>query len=167
MKFRIAALAALLVAGLAAGMPGAHAHEVTLGALKLTDLWTRATPPGAQTAGGYLTVANTGAEPDRLVAVVSPDAASGELHEMSMDGGVMKMRALPDGIEIPAGGSVTLAPGGLHLMLIGLKAPLAEGGKLPVTLTFEKAGKVETFLHILAVGAKGPGGAGHDHEMTQ
>lgn len=166
MKLRIAALAALLAAGLSGA---ASAHEVTVGALKLTDLWTRATPPAAPVAVGFLTIANTGTAPDRLIAVSSPEAANGELHEMSMENGVMKMRALPGGIEIPAGGTVKLAPGGLHLMFITLKAPLVEGGKLPVTLTFEKAGKVDTFLHILAIGAKGPDGSSgnHDHGMTQ
>ncbi len=164
MKFRIAALAALLVVGIA-GM--ASAHEVKVGSLDLTDLWTRATPPAAPSAGGYLTITNKGTEPDRLVAVSSPESDKGEVHEMSMDNGVMKMRALPDGIEIPAGGTVTLAPGGFHLMFITLKEPLAEGGKLPVTLTFEKAGKVDTFLHILAIGAKGmDAGMSHDAGMS-
>ena len=164
-KLRIVALAALIIAGLSGDV---QAHEVTVGALKLTDLWTRATPPSAPTAGGFLTIANTGTEPDRLIAVSSPEAAAGELHEMSMENDVMRMRALPNGIEIPAGGTVKLAPGGRHLMFITLKAPLAEGGKLPVTLTFEKAGKVDTFLHILAIGTRGPeGGGSHDHEATQ
>jgi copper(I)-binding protein len=87
---------------------------------------------------------------------------------MSMDNGVMKMRALANGIEIPAGGTVTLAPGGFHLMFITLKEPLKEGRKMPITLTFEKAGKVDTFLHVMAIGAKGPDAddAGGDHDMN-
>jgi copper(I)-binding protein len=164
MKFRIAALAALLTVGLA-GV--AAAHEVTVGPLRLTDLWTRATPPGAPTAVGFLTVTNTGTEPDRLVAVSSPGSVTGEIHEMSMENDVMKMRALPAGIEIPAGGTVRLAPGGLHLMFVTLKAPLIEGDKLPVTLIFEKAGKVDTFLHVLSIGARGPDGGDHGHGVTQ
>lgn len=164
MKLRIAALAALLVVAFAGA---ASAHEVKVGALELTDLWTRATPPAAPAAGGFLTITNHGTEPDKLIAVSSPESEKGEVHEMSMDDGVMKMRALPDGLEIPAGGTVTLAPGGFHLMFTTLKDPLVEGGKLPVTLTFEKAGKVDTFLHILAIGAKGMDGgmsgmSGHD-----
>ena len=156
MKLRIAALAAALVV---AGMTGAaNAHEVKIGSLEITDLRTRATPPAAPAAGGFLTITNKGSEPDRLVAVSSPGAATGELHEMLMDNGVMKMRPLANGIEIPAGATATLAPGGLHLMFITLKEPLKEGGKLPVTLTFEKAGKIDTFLHILAIGAKGMDG---------
>lgn len=152
-KLRFAALAALLVVGIA-GV--ASAHDVEVGSLELSDLWTRATPPAAPAAGGFLTITNKGSEPDRLIAVSSPEAAASELHEMSMDNGVMKMRPLANGIEIPAGGKVTLAPGGLHLMFITLKDTLKEGRKFPVTLTFEKAGKVDTFLHIMAIGAKGP-----------
>jgi periplasmic copper chaperone A len=135
----------------------AFAHSVAVGSLSLTDLWTRATPPKAPTAAGYLTITNKGTEPDHLIAASTPDAAKGELHIMKVENGVMTMRAVEGGIEIPAGGSVTLAPGGYHLMFISLKDPLKEGGKLPVTLTFEKAGAVTTFLHILAVGAQGPG----------
>jgi len=160
MTVRLAAVAFLVSALLAT--TGAGAHEVTVGALKLTDLWTRATPPGAPVGAGYLSITNTGGEPDRLIAVSSPEAERGELHEMSMENSIMKMRPLADGIEIPAGATVTLAPGGLHLMFVELKAPLAEGGKLPVTLTFEQAGKIETFLHILAIGARGPEGAGRE-----
>jgi len=167
MKLRIAALAALL----AFAVPGiASAHEVKVGSLEITDLWTRATPPAAPSAGGYLTITNKGTEPDKLIAVSSPESEKGEVHQMSMDNEVMKMRPLANGIEVPAGSTVTLAPGGLHLMFVTLKTPLKEGQKLPVTLTFEKAGKVDTFLHILAIGAKGPGdNAGLDmsgHDMS-
>lgn len=137
----------------------AFAHEITIGSLSLTDLWTRATPPGAPTAAGYLTITNDGNEADRLIAVASPDAGKGELHMMEVKDGMMTMHPVDGGIEIPAAGSVTLAPGGFHFMFITLKEPLKEGGKMPVTLTFEKAGTVETFLHILAVGAEGPGGS--------
>jgi hypothetical protein len=132
----------------------ASAHEVKLGDLTLTDLWTRATPPQAPTAGGYLTIANAGAEPDRLIAASSPLAAKTELHVMAMKDSVMTMRPVEGGIEIPAGGKVTLEPDGLHIMFISPTEPYKEGGKLPVTLTFEKAGKVDTFLHVLAIGAK-------------
>jgi copper(I)-binding protein len=142
---------------------------VKVGTLTITDLWTRATPPGAPAAGGFLTITNTGTEPDRLIAVSSPETAAGELHEMSMENDVMKMNAVAGGIEIPAGATVKLAPGGLHLMLIGPKGPLTEGGKFPVTLTFEKAGKIDTFLHIMPIGSKGPDGTGggHDHGAMQ
>ena len=136
----------------------AFAHSVEVGALSLTDLWTRATPPGAPTAGGYLTIKNTSSEADRLIAVSSPVAAKGETHFMETKDGVMTMLPV-EGVEVPAGGSVTLAPGGFHLMFITLSAPLKEGEKMPVTLTFEKAGSIDTFLHILAIGADGPDGS--------
>lgn len=136
----------------------AFAHSVEIGTLSLTDLWTRATPPGAPTAGGYLTVTNTGSEPDTLVAVASPLAGKGEIHLMETKNGVMTMTPVA-GVDIPAGGTVTLAPGGYHLMFITLSEPLKEGERLPVTLTFAKAGNIDTFLHILAIGADGPEGA--------
>ncbi len=144
---------AVLIAG---AMGPALADTIIVGSLALNDLWTRATPPGAPTAAGYLTIANNGAEADRLIAVASPYAETGEIHVMEMKDGVMSMRAVEGGIEIPAGGSVTLAPGGLHLMFIKLKDALHEGDELPVRLTFEKAGSVETSLHVMAIGAKGP-----------
>ena len=150
MSFRTFAAALVAAALLAAP---AIAHEVTLGSLKLTDLWTRATPPGAPTAVGYLTITNSGNEPDKLIGASSPLAEKGELHLMAVKDGVMTMRTIDDGIEIPAGGAVTLAPAGFHIMFVTLKEPLKEGGKMPVTLTFEKAGSIDTFLHIQAVGA--------------
>ena len=138
----------------------AFAHSLTVGSLTLTDLWTRATPAGAPTAAGYLTITNNGTEADKLIAASSPAAATGTLHLVTVKDGVMSMRPAEVSIEIPARGSVTLAPGGLHIMFVTLKEPLKEGGKLPVTLTFEKAGTVETFMHIKAVGADGPGDMG-------
>jgi periplasmic copper chaperone A len=151
----LAAFAAALFLVAAVGGP-ALAHSVKLGSLSLTDLWTRATPPRAPTAAGYLTIANDGDQPDRLVAVSSPLAEKADLHQMQMKDGVMTMRPVEGGIKIPAKGSVTLSPDGFHIMFISPKEPLKEGGELPVTLTFEKAGKVETSLDILAIGAKGP-----------
>jgi periplasmic copper chaperone A len=160
--FRRAALGALFATIMFAAP--ALAHSVTVGSLTLTDLWTRATPPKAPTAAGYLTITNTGSEPDHLIAASTPAAGKGEIHIMEVNAGVMTMHPVEGGIEIPAGGSVTLAPGGYHLMFIGLKDALKEGGKMPVTLKFEKAGTVETFLHIMAIGAQGPasGQSGHD-----
>lgn len=142
----------------------ALAHSVKVGQLELTDLWTRATPPNAPAAGGYFTITNTGDEADRLIAVSSPAAGIGEVHEMKVEDGVMTMRPLDGGLEIPPHGTVTLAPGGFHLMFIDLKAPLRQGTEMPVSITFEKAGTVETFLHVEAIGSKGPGGDGHGAE---
>jgi copper(I)-binding protein len=134
------------------------AHEVKLGSLEITDLWARATPPGAPTAAGYLTITNHGNAPDKLTGVSTPAAKAGELHIMKVENGVMTMRPAEGGIEIPAGGTVTLAPGGFHLMFISPKEQLKDGGELPVTLTFATAGKVDTFLHIMPIGSKGPAG---------
>lgn len=146
--------AALLVAALTT-LP-ASAHEVTIGSLTITDLWTRATPPNAPTAGGFLTITNNGGEDDTLISASSPVAETTELHTMSVKDGVMTMHPVEGGIVVPAGGKVTLGPGGFHVMFITLGEVLKEGGKLPVTLTFAKAGTIDTFLHILAIGAPGP-----------
>jgi copper(I)-binding protein len=157
MSFRT--LAAALVAATLFST-SAFAHSVTVGSLSLTDLWTRAIPAGAPTAAGYLTITNNGTEADKLIAAGSPLAESAGLHTMKTKDGVMSMSPVEGGIEILPGKSVTLAPGGFHIMFVTLKEPLKEGGKFPVTLTFEKAGKVETFLHIKAIGADGPGDMG-------
>jgi len=158
---RFAALA--VVFSLAAGFTAvASAHEVKAGSLIITDLWTRATPPQAPTAGGYLTVENTGGEADRLLAATSPVSGRVELHEMAVTDGTMTMRPVGGGIEIPAGETVTLAPGGLHIMFMQLKERFVEGDKVPVTLTFEQAGEVETFLHVQAIGSPAPTGE-HEH----
>ncbi|SDB28263.1 copper chaperone PCu(A)C [Bauldia litoralis] len=141
----------------------AAAHEVTLGSLTLTELWSRATPPNAPTAGGYLTITNTGDTADRLVAVSTAQAGKSEIHEMTVSDGVMTMRPLAEGVEVPANGTLVLAPGGFHLMFMKLQAPFVEGEEVPVTLTFEQAGSVDTFLHVMQIGARGPDGhAGHD-----
>jgi copper(I)-binding protein len=99
--------------------------------------------PGAQVAGGYLTITNTGQTDDRLIAVSSERSSKAQIHEMAMDGNVMIMRELPEGLEIPAHESVKLAPGGYHLMLMDIAEPLKEGQVSKVTLNFEKSGPVE------------------------
>jgi periplasmic copper chaperone A len=150
----IAAVLALLSAG------AVHAAEVKAGDLVISDSWSRATPGGAQVAGGYLTIANNGSTADRLVAGTADVAGKVEIHEMAMDNGVMKMRPLDKGLAIEPGKTVKLAPGGYHVMLMDLKGPLKEGDRVAVTLEFEKAGKVQTTLDVQGVGAKGPGEAG-------
>jgi copper(I)-binding protein len=131
----------------------AFAHSYKLGALEIGHPWARATPPTAPTGGGYLTIKNTGTTPDRLVQVRSPAAASAQVHEMKMEGNVMRMRELAGGLEIAPGATVALAPGGMHLMLMGLKAPFKQGEKVPLTLVFEKAGSIDVELVITAMGA--------------
>ena len=138
----------------------ALADEVKAGDLVITQAWSRATPSGAKIAGGYLTIENKGAAPDRLIGGAGDVAGKIEVHEMSMNDGVMTMRPLDKGLSIEPGKTVKLAPGGYHLMLLDLKSPLKQGDKVPVTLEFEKAGKVKLSLDVQGVGAKGPAGAG-------
>jgi copper(I)-binding protein len=143
----------LATACLAAIANVAAAHNYKIGSIEIGHPWSRATPPTAPTAGGFLKITNTGTTPDRLVSARSPAAKSIEIHEMKMDGNVMRMRALEGGLEIPAGATVTLAPGGYHLMMIGLTAPLKDDTKVPLTLTFEKAGSVDVELSVGPMGS--------------
>jgi copper(I)-binding protein len=136
--------AALLAAGAAAGD------------LQIASPWSRATAKGAPVGAGYLTIVNKGAAPDRLVSVATKAAASVEIHAMSMDNGVMTMRALPDGLEIKPGETVTFKPGGYHLMLMGLAKPLVQGENIELTLTFAKAGPMSVTFPVGAVGATAP-----------
>jgi copper(I)-binding protein len=135
---------------------------VTVGDLEITGAFSRATLPNAPVAGGYLTITNHGAADDRLIAVATPVAGTSQIHEMKMEGDVMKMNELPDGLVIPAGETVALEPGGYHLMFMDLNAPLVEGQSVPVTLTFERAGTVELQLEVGSPAAKGPA---MDHSM--
>ena len=139
------------------------AHEFKLGELEIGHPWARMTPAGAKVGGGYLTIENDGKEADRLVAATAEVAERVEIHEMSVKDGVMNMRMLADGLEIPAGGEVKLAPGGYHLMMMGLKQPLKQGESFKGTLTFAKAGTVNVEFKVEGMG--GPQGAqpaGHD-----
>ncbi|KYG99351.1 copper chaperone PCu(A)C [Bradyrhizobium sp. DOA1] len=147
------------------GAAPAAADDVKAGDLVISQPWSRATPGGAKVAGGYLTIENKGTATDRLVSVSADIAGKAEIHEMAMDNGVMKMRALDKGVTIDPGKTVKLAPGGNHLMLQELKGPLKQGDKVPVTLQFEKAGKVAVSLDVQGVGAQAPGGDGHSGHM--
>src|SRR5580700_11855812 len=139
----------------------ARAEEVRAGDLVITQAWSRATPGGAKVGGGYLTIENKGTAPDRLISGSADVAAKVQVHEMSMNNGVMTMRPIEGGVVIEPGKTVKLAPGGLHLMLLDLKSPLKQGEKLPVTLEFEKAGKVSVVLDIQGIGAMGPAASDH------
>ena len=137
------------------------AHEFKIGAIEIGHPWSRATPSGARVAAGYLKLTNSGSEPDRLVSASAEIAGKAEIHEMSVNAeGVMTMRPVPDGIEVPAGGEVELKPGGFHIMFLELKQPAVEGRKFAGTLTFEKAGTVEVEF---AVDAAAPAAGGHAH----
>jgi periplasmic copper chaperone A len=144
-----------------------RAEDVKAGDLVISQAWSRATPNGAKIGGGYLTIANKGSAPDRLVGVSADVAGKIEVHEMAMNDGVMKMRPLDKGLTIEPGKTVKLAPGGYHLMMMDLKTPLKLGDKVPVTLEFEKAGKVQVTLDVQAVGAPGPAAGAGGMEMKK
>lgn len=167
--FRYSFLAAALVAGLLtiAGQTPGKADTATAGALKISAPWARATPKGASVGGGYMTVTNTGTTPDRLIGGSTAIAGRFEVHEMSMDNGIMKMRMLPKGIEIKPGETVAFKPGSYHLMFMDLKQPLTLGQHFKTTLQFEKAGKVDVDFAVEGIGAQAPAGAaaGGGHNM--
>src|ERR1700729_2461672 len=145
-----------LTLAFALGAAPAFAQEFKAGDVVVEKPWARATPKGAEVGAGYLTIRNDGAAPDRFTGGTA-DFANVELHEMSMVGGVMKMRELKDGLVIPAHGSVTLAPNGDHLMFTGLKQPLVKGAVAKATLTFEHAGAIPVEFSVQGVGASGGG----------
>ena len=144
----------------------ACAQAVKVGDLQIDHAWSRATPAGAKVGGGYLVITNTGSAPDRLTGGSSPVAGKVEIHEMAMKDNVMTMRPLAGGLAIEPGKSVTLAPGGYHIMFGNLKSPLKEGSKVKATLEFEKAGKVDVTFDVQAVGAQGPTPGHSDHDMS-
>ena len=149
--FRTAFLAAAFAV---LAISGAAADDYTLGSLKIGQPWARATPKGAVIGGGYLKITNTGTAPDRFVGGASDVSKSFELHEMSMDNGVMKMRALGKGVEIAPGQTVEFKPSGYHIMFVGLKKPLEKGEKVKATLDFETAGKVDVEFDVESIGAQ-------------
>ena len=144
-----------------AEVPASHAAQIEHGSLILSGAFTRATLPGAPVAGGYITITNNGAEDDVLVGAKADIAKETQIHEMAIEGDVMKMRQLENGLVIPAGETVTLEPGGLHIMFMGLHGALAEGEKVPVTLSFEKAGDITIELDVAATAATAPAHAHH------
>jgi copper(I)-binding protein len=147
----------LTLAALAAAVAvPAIAQDYKLGTLEISRPWTRATPPTAQSGGGFLTITNKGTTPDRLVAARSGASDRVEIHEMRMDGNVMRMRELEKGLEIPAGATVMLKPGSYHIMFMGLKAPFAKDAKVQMTLVFEKAGSLDIALDVEALGSSAP-----------
>lgn len=123
-------------------------QSFTAGDLTVTGAFSRATLPNAKTAGGFLVIENAGQTPDRLLGASTEGAKKTEIHEMKMEGDVMKMAKLADGLEIPAGSTVTLEPGGYHVMMMGIVQPLRPNECLAVTLQFEKAGDLEVMLSI-------------------
>lgn len=125
-------------------------EPVISGDLTIAGYWVKAMLPGQPVAGGFLSVTNKGTADDKLVSAASPKSGRIELHEMAMKGDVMEMRAIEGGIAIPAGATVELAPGGLHVMFFDVTETFKDGDMVPVTLTFEKAGAVELMLPVMA-----------------
>jgi periplasmic copper chaperone A len=142
--------------------PGAPSM-VKAGALTIEQPWSRATPGGARIGGGYLRITNAGPQSDRLIGGTIPGASRGEVHEMSMDGDIMRMKPVDGGLEIKPGATVELKPGGHHLMFMDLKEPLKEGERLKGTLVFERAGKVEVDYEVRPIGGQGAVPAEHKH----
>jgi copper(I)-binding protein len=144
----------------------AHAYDYKVGSIEIDRPWSRAVPKGATVAAGYLTIRNTGSEPDRLVSGSTPVAGKFEIHLMSMDNGVMRMRPVPDGVVIKPGETVELKPSSFHIMMMGLKQPIEKGKPFKGSLVFEKAGPIDIDFNVEAVGATAPAATGHDmHNM--
>ncbi|RZJ96962.1 MAG: copper chaperone PCu(A)C [Brevundimonas sp.] len=150
-------LAPLMLLALAAcGSPAAKPSQATK--VEVTDAWCRATPNGAPTGGCFVTLTSIGGD-DRLVRVSTDRAQTAQIHEMSMDGGVMKMAELPGGLPLPDGRPQALAPGGDHIMLVGLNGPLVAGETVSLALTFEHAPEMGVRAQVRAIGAT----SGADH----
>lgn len=163
MIFSRYALIGSLALALSVASAAALAHSFKAGPLKIGHPWSRATPNGAKVGGGYLSIENTGAAPDRLVSVAVPFAGRTEIHEMAVKDGIMTMRPLEKGIEVPPGQTVEFKPGGYHLMFMDLKQPLKQGEMLKGTLTFEKAGSVDVEFKVESIAAKGGEGEHKGH----
>jgi len=134
----------------------ALAGQAATGNITVEGAWSRATPGGAEVAAGYLTIVNHSDVADRLVSASTAIAGKTEIHQMKMSDGKMEMRPLPDGIEIPAKGTVALEPMGYHLMLMQLKHPLEKGETFAGSLTFEHAGTIDVTFNVEGIGASGP-----------
>lgn len=151
----------LLAGGLALPQIPAAAQQARKAPITVSAAWSRATAPRAQVGAGFLTIRNNGAQPDRLLSASSPIAARVEIHTMSMEGGVMRMRPLSKGLDIPARGVATLEPSGNHIMLIGLKRPLKHGETIAATLHFARAGAIPVRFAVAAAGASAPSQGRH------
>ncbi len=138
----------ITIFGIGVGIANAQSHEI-----KITQPWTRATPKGASSGVAYATITNAASVPDRLIGITSPGAGKAEAHQMSMKGNVMKMMPMQDGLVIPAHGKAVLEPFHNHIMLENLKMPLKQGSSIPITLTFQHAGKVTAQFAVGSLGA--------------
>lgn len=154
---RLAALCGALVCLLSCP---AFAGEV-LSAVEIEGAWSRETPPGTTVGVGYMTIRNDSSTPERLLGATSAVARTVEMHTSVMDGDINRMQRANEGYAIPAHGQFVLSPGGAHLMLIGLEAPLRAGTLVPLTLEFENAGQVQVELHVESL--DGAAGQSHSH----
>lgn len=139
----------------------ATAHEFTAGSMKIDHPWSRGTAPKAAVGAGFLSIKNYGKATDRLIAVKSAVSDDVEIHTLTMEGGVMRMRELKNGLTIPAGAEVRLQPGAEHIMFMGLKSQIKQGEDFKATLVFERAGEVDVIFQVEPPGAKPSGG--HDN----
>jgi copper(I)-binding protein len=153
--------AALVAAMLTATAAPVLAHDYAAGDIHIEHPWTRAVAATAPTAAGYMVIRNTGTTADRLVAAETPAAASVEPHETTMTDSIMRMRPIQGGIVIPPSGEIRLAPGGVHLMLVGPRGGFIQGAQLPLTLVFERAGRIEVQLAVEPPGARAGAHEGH------
>src|SRR6516162_9270762 len=145
---------AFLIAGLIGlSSATAQARDYKVGSIDVIDPWSRATPKGASVAAGYMKITNNGSTADRLIGGSSEIAPTFEIHEMSMEGGIARMRPFKGGLEIKPGETVELKPASFHVMLVGLKEPLAAGEHVSAKLVFEKAGPIDVQYDVLAMGA--------------
>ena len=151
LRFALGAIALILSSGWSLSQSRSDGDSVVI-----TGAWTRATVSAMSVGGGYMTITNRGSAPDRLVSLSMPVAERVEVHRTTIEDGMARMRPLTEGLVIPAGQLVELAPGGLHLMLVGLKQPLQPGQPTPLTLTFERAETVTTTLNVMPMGAMPP-----------
>src|SRR6266568_1640983 len=169
MKLRSHLTSILMLLLLSAGQ--AHAQPSGQNAIVVERPWARATPAGARTGAAYVTLINNGSSSDRLQSAATPVADQVQFHSASEENGVSRMREMRI-VEVAPGARVAFSPGGLHIMVVGLKQPLKEGQTFPLTLTFEKAGKIEVTVPIAKVGAMqggdmGPMNHGHDGPMKK
>jgi hypothetical protein len=150
-------VAILLLAAAQSLAAAAYAADYDVGSIKITQPWARATPKGASAGAAYLTITNSGTTPDRLSCTSSDVSAQCQIHSMTMDNGVMKMRPVEGGLEIKPGETVTLKPSSFHVMLMDLKQPLEAGKTATATLQLQNAGTVRVEFPIVAIGAPAPG----------
>jgi copper(I)-binding protein len=154
-KFRLFAVSLVVLLACTA-----NARDYKSGALEIDSPWSRAIPKGASVAAGYMTIRNNGVTPDRLVGASTPVAGKVEIHEMTMDGGIMKMRPVAGGVEIAPGATVEFKPSAFHLMIVNVKQPIEKGKPFAASLTFEKAGTIEVEFTVEAIGATSPAAEG-------